>query len=223
MAPVVYTKKSETHVKISYTHMYRIHLNHVVSQRNSGIWLLALKQRYWSSLKLQRWCVWNWGEKSYEKCTIIFAEHVKISYSHVQNTPQPCRQSTKLRNMTISIKTKVLIKFEASEMMCVELKGKNLRKVYHLPNMWNLISYSHVQNTPQPCRQSTKLRNMTISIKTKVLIKFEASEMMCVELRGKKLRKVYHNICRTCENLILTCTEYTSTMSPVNETQEYDY
>ena len=67
--------------------------------------------------------------------SVPFAEHVNISYSHVQNTPQPCRQSTKLRNMTISIKTKVLIKFEASEMMCVELRGKKLRKVYHLPNM----------------------------------------------------------------------------------------
>ena len=65
----------------------------------------------------------------------------------------------------------------------------------------------------------TKLRNMTISIKTKVLIKFEASKMMCVELRGKKLR----NLSVPCENLILTCTEYTSSMSPVNETQEYDY
>ena len=32
-----------------------------------------------------------------------------------------------------------------------------------------------------------KLRIMTISIKTMVLIKFGTSEMMCVELRAKKL------------------------------------
>ena len=32
-----------------------------------------------------------------------------------------------------------------------------------------------------------KLRIMTINIKTKALIKFGASEMICVELRAKKL------------------------------------
>ena len=48
-------------------------------------------------------------------------------------------------------------------------------------------SYSHVENTPQPCRQSTKLRTMIINIKTKIVVKFEASEMMCVELRAQKL------------------------------------
>ena len=91
----------------------------------------------------------------------------------------------------------------------------------YLHNVIILQIRNHVQNTPQPCRQSTKL---TISIKTKVLIKFEASEMMCVELRGKNLRNVYHlpNM-HVKFNLILTCTEYTSTTSPVNETQEYEY
>ena len=42
-------------------------------------------------------------------------------------------------------------------------------------------------NTPQPCRQSTKLRTMIISVLPKIVVKFEASEMMCVELRAKKL------------------------------------
>ena len=46
-------------------------------------------------------------------------------------------------------------------------------------------SSSHVENTPQPCRQSTKLRAMIINIKTKIVVKFEASGMMCVELRAK--------------------------------------
>ena len=48
-------------------------------------------------------------------------------------------------------------------------------------------SSSHVKNTPQPCRQSTKLRTMIISVLPKIVVKFEASEMMCVELRAKKL------------------------------------
>ena len=30
------------------------------------------------------------------------------------------------------------------------------------------------------------------------------------------------NVC-LCEMLFLTCTEHTSTISPVNETQDYDY
>ena len=36
----------------------------------------------------------------------------------------------KLRIMIISIKTKVLIKFEISETVCVELRAKNLWSVY---------------------------------------------------------------------------------------------
>ena len=50
---------------------------------------------------------------------VHFAEHVKILSSDVQNTPQPCRQSTKLRNMTISIKTKVVVKCGSSEIVCM--------------------------------------------------------------------------------------------------------
>ena len=34
---------------------------------------------------------------------------------------------------------------------------------------------------------STKLRTMIISVLPKIVVKFEASEMMCVELRAKKL------------------------------------
>ena len=65
---------------------------------------------------------------------------------------------------------------------------------------------------------------MTISIKTKVVFKFEASQMMCVELRAKKLWNVYTlPYMWKLIKLILTCTEHTSTTSSVNETQEYDY
>ena len=48
-------------------------------------------------------------------------------------------------------------------------------------------SSSLVENTPQPCSQSTKLRITIVNIKTKMVVRFEASEMMCVELRAKKL------------------------------------
>ena len=43
------------------------------------------------------------------------------------------------------------------------------------------------QNTLQPCHQLVKLRIMTICIELKVLIKFGTSEMMCIELRAKRL------------------------------------
>ena len=41
----------------SHTHMYRTFFNHITSQRNSGIWFLASRQRYWSNLVLQGWCL----------------------------------------------------------------------------------------------------------------------------------------------------------------------
>ena len=47
--------------------------------------------------------------------------------------------------------------------------------------------HMYVQNTPQPCFQSTTLRIMTISIKAKVVVRFHCSEMMYVDLRAKKL------------------------------------
>ncbi len=52
--------------------------------------------------------------------------YVKCSSSRAPNTLQPHCQLMKLRNMTISIKTKVLIKYGTSEMMCVELRAKKL-------------------------------------------------------------------------------------------------
>ena len=123
----------------------------------------------------------------------VHAYYVKSSSSHVQNTPQPCRQSKKLRIMIGSIKTKVVVKFEASETMCVGLRARKLRNVYTfgVHAYYVKSSSSHVQNTPQPCRQSTKLRIIIGSIKAKVLVKSEASETMCVGLRAKKLRNVY--------------------------------
>ena len=44
----------------------------------------------------------------------------------IEHTSTMSPELMKLRIMTISIKTKVLIKFGASEMICVELRAKNL-------------------------------------------------------------------------------------------------
>ena len=59
------------------------------------------------------------------KCVHI-AVDVKIPSSHVRNTSQPCRQSTILRSIISYVKTKVVVKFDASEMMCVGLRAKKL-------------------------------------------------------------------------------------------------
>ena len=64
--------------------------------------------------------------KSVQYAILNVCIYVKCSFSHAQNTLQPCHQLMKLRIMTISIETKVLIKFGASEMICVELRGKKL-------------------------------------------------------------------------------------------------
>ena len=60
---------------------------------------------------------------------------------------------------------------------------------------------------------------MTINIKLKVLIKFGVSEMMC-EIESQKATKYVPfdvNVSIICEMLFPTCTEHTSTTSPVNE------
>ena len=67
------------------------------------------------------------------KCVHI-GVHVKISYVR-RNTPQPCHLSIKLIIMISGVKTKLVVKFEASEMMCVELRAKKLRNMYTLAYM----------------------------------------------------------------------------------------
>ena len=54
---------------------------------------------------------------------------------------------------------------------------------------------------------------MTISIKTKVVVKFGSSEMMYVDLKAKNL-----HFAEQCDNSSSQVrTEHPSTMSPVNE------
>ena len=51
----------------------------------------------------------------------VIACACKILNLHVHNTPQKHRQSTKLRFITFSMRTKVLIQFGSCETMFVEL------------------------------------------------------------------------------------------------------
>ena len=88
--------------------------------------------------------------------------------------------------MIIAIETKILIKFETSKMMYVELTTKTLPNV----SKHEKLAHPPTYRTPQPCCQSVKLRIMTTGVETKILIKFEASKM-CVELTTKTLLNVY--------------------------------
>ena len=114
------------------------------------------------------------------KC-ISICEMLFLACTEHTSTMSP--ELMKLRIMTISTKTKVAIIFGTSAMMCVELRAKKCA----LSSVHVKCSSSHVQNTLQPYRQSMKLRIMIISIKIKVLIKFETSETMCAELSAKNL------------------------------------
>ena len=59
------------------------------------------------------------------KC-VHLAIHVKISSSHALNTPQPRRLTMKLRIVIDSMETKVVVKFEASEMLHVKTRARKL-------------------------------------------------------------------------------------------------
>ena len=93
---------------------------------------------------------------------------------------------------------------------------KAMQSVYYAVH-----SFSHAQNAPQPCCHSTKLKSMTISIKTKVN-KSEGSHYVWRIDSQKATKSAHFTVC-TCEKLILTCTERTSNMLLLNETQNYDY
>jgi hypothetical protein len=103
---------------------------------------------------------------------------------------------------------------------------KKLQAMYSTDLHWvyTNCSYSHVQNIVQPHRQSMKLRNMIISTRIKVLIKFGTPEMICVELRAKKLW-----MCTIVNahilTIILMCThtEVTNTLSTVYTTLDYEF
>ena len=73
--------------------------------------------------------------------------------------------------------------------MCRIERQKSMKCIPFAVNVYAYVkcSSSHVQSTLQPRHQLMKLTIMTICIVLKVLIKFRSSEMMCIELRAKRL------------------------------------
>ena len=65
-------------------------------------------------------------------------------------------------------------------------------KCVHIAVISKLIPSSHVSNTPQPCRQCTKLRSIISNIKTKVVVKFEASDQNVCRIKTQKAMKCVH-------------------------------
>ena len=136
--------------------------------------------------------------------SFVVRQQVEACSVHV-NTPQPCHLTMKLRIVISSIKTKVVIKFEASEMTYVETRARKLWNVYTLkfmcvkPSSSLQLYWIHFKHVAWPW---TKLTIMISSInieKKRVVVKFEASEMEYVEMKVRKLWMCTH--CRTCEKL----------------------
>ena len=150
----------------------------------------------------------------YSECVLICEMLTLMCIEHTSNI-------SPVNIMIINIKLKVTIKFGASEMMCVELSSQKLQNIQFAVNV-KYVKCSHlcVYNTPQSYRQLMKFKIMIINIKLKVRIKFGASEMMCVELRAQKLRNVWFAVNVKCSH---SCSQHTSTLLPVNVTQDYDY
>ena len=146
------------------------------------------------------------------------------SHGYTQHLNHDPMQSAKLRKMTTSIRIKVLVKFGASQMKCVEARAKNLPNVYSLPQLHVPLkgSFSRVHTTPRPQSQSTKLRKMTTSIITKVQVKFGASctDEVC-RIKSQKATKCVLFAAATLKaRPILTGTQHTT---PVDKTQEDNY
>ena len=131
------------------------------------------------------------------------------------NTPQPCRLTTKLRIVIDNVKTKVVIKFEASEVLHVETRARKLWNVYTLPYMWKShphMYWTHLNHVAWP----RNLELWLIAWKQRLWSSLKP-QRCCMWKRGSESYEMC-TLCHTCENLILTCTEHTSTMSPDHET-----
>ena len=123
------------------------------------------------------------------KC-VPFAVNVCLCAMLFLTCTEHTSTTSPVNEMTISIKINVLIKFGASDMICVELRAQKVMKCVLfainvcLCEMLFLTCTEHTSTT-------SPVNEMTISVKINVLIKFGASEMISVELRAKKLSNVY--------------------------------
>ena len=123
-------------------------------------------------------------------------------------------------NSNICIKTKVVFKFKASQMMCVELRAKRLWNVYILPYMWKL-AHPHMYRTHLSHIASQHIFfNIWLEASKQRWCSSLKLYRWCVLKWEPKDYKTC-TLCRTCEKLILTRIEHTSTISPVNETLTY--
>ena len=83
LSPSVHTHMYMCMCMYEYSHTYTrtntVHTNtHIVVT-----WLSAWNQRWWTILGLQRWCMWNWGPKSYEICTLYRkSEELILMHTH---------------------------------------------------------------------------------------------------------------------------------------------
>ena len=117
----------------------------------------------------------------------LLKSHRHTYWTHLNHVAWP----QNLRFMIGSMKTKVVVKFEASGMLHVETRANyKATKCVHFA-VHVKISSLYALNTPQPHRLTTKFRVEIGSMETKDVVKFEASEMLHVQTRARKLWNVY--------------------------------
>ena len=117
-----------------HTYMWKPHLHmhktHFMSPVNSRLWLLASTQRYWSNFKLQRWCMLNWGTKTYEMCTLCHTCE-KLILTCIP-TMLPVNETQDCACLLGSTQT-----YWSSELMWWP-------KTYEMCTLWNVCVYFHI-------------------------------------------------------------------------------
>ena len=122
----------------------------------------------------------------YHKCISIF-EMLFLTCTEHTSTMSPVSE-TQDSDYLLQVKGVVKIWSFRDDMCRIEIQ-KDVKCVPFDVNICicEMLILTCIEHTSTMSPEIMKLRIMTVSIKTKVLIKFGASEMMCVELRAKKL------------------------------------
>ena len=97
-----------------HSHTCRAHINHVASHRDSKLSVLASRRSWESNIELLRRTVYD-REPNVLK-NVVYCTHYTFILTHTKHTPtmSSC-QSVRLEYMTISIKTKLSIKYRVSK------------------------------------------------------------------------------------------------------------
>ena len=147
--------------------------------------------------------------------------HVKCSSSHAQNTLQPHRQSMKLRIM-IQVKGADQI-WSIRDDMCRTESQKAMKCVPFVINVCTcemlILTCTEHTSTTSPVNKTQDYDCLDVNKGNDQIWKFR--DDMC-RIESPKCVPFAIKVCK-CEMLFLTCIEHTSTTSPVNETQDYDY